>query len=116
MVTDGTVAEPVADAEAEPEAADVVVELDEDEQPAATRARAAARATQPSRGKRRNLPPPCEREPRPPSLLSPSVIPPYPFQVKASEYADAGTRLDLATPSEAVGPSAGRPRLPFIRP
>jgi len=31
-------------------------ELDEDEQPAATRARAAARASQPSLGKRRNLP------------------------------------------------------------
>jgi len=54
MLTDGTVAEPVADAEADEE--DVVDELDEDEQPAATRARAAARATQPSRGKRRNLP------------------------------------------------------------
>jgi hypothetical protein len=74
MLTDGTVAEPllVADAEAAGEdAAGVEVdELDEDEQPAAIRAPAAARATQPSLGKRRNLP-----ESRPPSLLLPSVIP-----------------------------------------
>src|SRR6266516_4730170 len=65
MFTDGTVVEPPV---ADDEAAGVDV-LDEDEQPAAIRARAAARATQPSRGKRRNLPSPCEREPRPPSLL-----------------------------------------------
>jgi len=77
MLTDGTVAEPVADAEADEE--DVVDELDEDEQPAPTRARAAARATQPSRGKRRNVPSPCERESRPPLLLSPSVISPIPL-------------------------------------
>jgi hypothetical protein len=64
MFTAGTVAEPVADDEAA--GAD---ELDEDEQPAAIRARTAAAATQPSRGKRRNLPSPCEREPPPPSLL-----------------------------------------------
>ena len=75
MVTAGTEAEPVADAEPEADGADEVDELDEDEQPAAARARAAAAATQPSRGKRRNLPSPCEREPRPPSLLLPSVIP-----------------------------------------
>jgi hypothetical protein len=86
MVTDGTVVEPLAVDEAVEDAgADEVDELDEDEQPAAVRAKAAARATQPSRGKRRNLPPPCEREPRPLSLLSPSVIPPYPFRVKAPE-------------------------------
>jgi hypothetical protein len=118
MLTDGTVAEPAAgdEAAAEDAGADEVDELDEDEQPAAVRARAAATATQAARGKRRNLPSPCEREPRPPSLLSPSVIPPYPFQVKASEYADAGTCLDGAAPSAAVGPSAGRPRVSFIRP
>ena len=78
MLTDGTVAEPpVADAEPDEDAAgaDELDELDELEQPAAIRARVAARATQPSRGKRRNLPSPCEREPRPPSLLLPSVIP-----------------------------------------
>jgi hypothetical protein len=69
MFTDGTVVEPV-DAD-DPD----VVELDEgdeddpDEHPAAIRARAAARATQPSRGIRRNLPSPGERESRPPSLL-----------------------------------------------
>jgi hypothetical protein len=67
MFTAGTVAEPVADDEAA--GADELEELDEDEQPAAIRARTAAAATQPSRGKRRNLPSPCEREPRPPSLL-----------------------------------------------
>jgi hypothetical protein len=83
MLTAGTVAELVADADGDE--VDVVVELDEDEQPAPIRARAAARATQPSRGKRRSLPSPCEREPRPPSLLSPSVIALYPFRVKAPE-------------------------------
>src|SRR5215472_9740249 len=79
MLTDGTAVEPAAadDAGAEDAGVDEVDELDEDEQPAAVRARAAPRATQPSRGKRRNLPS------RPPPLLSPSVIPPYPFQVKA---------------------------------
>jgi hypothetical protein len=66
MLTGGTVVEPPV---AEPDAAGGVDVLDEDEQPAAIKARAAARATQPSRGKRRNLPSPCEREPRPPSLL-----------------------------------------------
>src|SRR6516225_3973710 len=79
MLTDGTVVEPLADAEADEDdvaaGADELEELDELEQPAAIRARVAARATQPSRGKRRNLPSPCGREPRPPSLLLPSVIP-----------------------------------------
>ena len=80
MLTDGTVAEPVAVDEADEDAgADELDELDEDEQPAAARARAAARATQPSRGKRRNVPSPCERESRPPLLLSPSVISPIPL-------------------------------------
>jgi hypothetical protein len=64
MFTFGTVVEPPV---GEPDAAGGVDVLDE--QPAAIRARAAARATQPSRGKRRNLPSPCEREPRPPSFL-----------------------------------------------
>jgi hypothetical protein len=68
MFTAGIVAEPpVADDEAA--GADELEELDEDEQPAAIRARTAAAATQPSRGKRRNLPSPCEREPPSPSLL-----------------------------------------------
>jgi hypothetical protein len=67
MFTAGTVAEPVAD---DDEAGGVdVLDEDEDEQPAAIRARTAAAATQPSRGKRRNLPSPCGRESRPPSLL-----------------------------------------------
>jgi hypothetical protein len=56
MLTAGTEAEPLADAEADEEDVDVVDELDEDEQPAPTKARAAARATQPSPGKRRSLP------------------------------------------------------------
>ena len=77
MLTDGTVAEPVADAEAEPDEVevDVVDELDEDEQPAATRATAAARATQPSRGKRRNVPslPLLLLHTRIPHTLSPNI-------------------------------------------
>jgi hypothetical protein len=87
MLTAGTEAEPLAagDEAGEDAGVDEVDELDEDEQPAAVRARAAARATQPSRGKRRNLLSPCAREARPPCLLSPSVIPPYPFRVKAPE-------------------------------
>jgi hypothetical protein len=68
MFTAGTADEPVvADELAEDPV--VVEELDEDEQPAAVRARAAATASQPSLGKRRNLPSPCVREYRPPSLL-----------------------------------------------
>src|SRR6516162_4863408 len=79
MLTDGTVVEPLAGDEAaevaEAAGADELDELHELHQPAAIRARVAARATQPSRGKRRNVPSPCGREPRPPSLLLPSVIP-----------------------------------------
>jgi hypothetical protein len=79
MLTAGTVAEPpVAEAD-EDVADDGADEDDEDAHPAATRARAAAAATQPSRGKRRDVPSPCEQEPRPPSFLSPSVIPHTPF-------------------------------------
>jgi len=78
MLTAGTVAEALAAGD-EAGAADELDELDDDEQPAAIRARAAARATQPSRGKRRNLPSPCERESRPPPLLLPSIIP-YAFR------------------------------------
>jgi hypothetical protein len=55
MLTAGTAAEPVADADPDADA-DGADELDEDEQPAATNATAAARASQPSLGKRRNLP------------------------------------------------------------
>jgi hypothetical protein len=57
---DGIVFEPL-------DVVDVDDELD-DEQPAATRA-ATARATQPSRRERLNVPWPCEREYQPPSLL-----------------------------------------------
>jgi hypothetical protein len=63
---DGTVAE--LD-EVELAEADEVDVLAEDEQPAAARARAAPRATQPILWKRRDLPSPCLREYRPPSLL-----------------------------------------------
>jgi len=69
MFTAGTVAELVADADADAEELDELDEdeLDEDEQPAAIRARAAARATQPTLGKRRKY--------RPPSLLLLTRIP-----------------------------------------
>src|SRR5262252_6547413 len=64
MVTFGIVLEPLgADDE------------DDDPQPAAIRLATAARPTQPARRERRNVPPPCERERRPPSLLLPSPIP-----------------------------------------
>jgi hypothetical protein len=68
MPTDGTVVEPAADDEpAEAGALEELDELDEDEQPAAVRARAAPRATQPILGRRREF--------RPPSLLLLSRIP-----------------------------------------
>src|SRR5262249_15599049 len=57
---------------------------DDDPQPAATRLATATRPTQPARRERRNMPPPCERERRPPLLLSPSPIP-HPFHPKAPE-------------------------------
>jgi hypothetical protein len=44
---------------------------DDDPQPAAIRLATAARPTQPTRRERRNVPPPCERKRRPPSLLLP---------------------------------------------
>jgi hypothetical protein len=75
MLTAGTVAEPVAEPVADVDAAGAD-ELDEDEQPAATRARAAARASQPSLGKRRNLPslPSLLLLTRIPQTLSPECI------------------------------------------
>ena len=75
MLTDGTAAEPVADADPDADAAGAD-ELDEDEQPAATRARAPARASQPSLGKRRNLPslPSLLLLTRIPDTLSPECI------------------------------------------
>jgi hypothetical protein len=57
--------DPVADALGELDELDELDEL----QAAAVSARAAARPAKPSRRKRRNAPPPCEREPLPPSLL-----------------------------------------------
>jgi hypothetical protein len=68
MLTDGTVTEPAA-VDDEPDEAGALDEDDEaeDEQPAAARARAAARATKPILGKRRKY--------RPPSLLLLTRIP-----------------------------------------
>jgi hypothetical protein len=66
---DGTVAELDEVELAEADEPDEVDVLAEDEQPAAARARAAPRATQPILWKRRDLPSPCVREYRPPSLL-----------------------------------------------
>src|SRR5215831_12390125 len=100
MLTDGTVAEPVADAEAD--GADELDELDEDEQPAATMARPAARATQPSRGKRRNLPSPCERESRAPSLLLPSIIP-YALSLNAPNKSTRDTTIHNRAPALLSG-------------
>src|SRR6516164_1771525 len=104
MLTDGTVVEPLADAEAVDEAGAAVEldELDEDEQPAAIRPRAAARATQPSRGKRRNLPPPCERESRPPSLLLPSIIP-YALSLNAPNKSTWDTTIHNRAPALLSG-------------
>jgi len=91
---DGIVAEPLvagldeaaADAEAAEDAEDV-----DDEQPAATTAAAAARTTQPSRGRGLNVPWPCEREGHAPCPLLPVSIP-YPFRRNAFGYADARHR------------------------
>src|ERR1700757_2514054 len=73
MLTGGTVAEPVDEAEAEAEELDELDKLDE-LQAAAVRARS-PRPTQPSRRKRRNVPSPCVREYRPPLLLLLTRIP-----------------------------------------
>jgi hypothetical protein len=90
MLTVGTVALVVG--EADVAGADVagVVELDElgeldDEHPAAARARTAARATQRSRGRR-----------LPPSFLLPTRIP-YPFRQNVPEYA-TGHTIQLMCP------------------
>jgi len=101
MLTAGTVAEALAAGD-EAGAADELDELDEDEQPAAIRARAAARATQPSRGKRRNLPSPCERESRPPSLLLPSIIP-YALSLNAPNKSTWDTTIHNRAPALLSG-------------
>jgi hypothetical protein len=99
MPTAGTVAEPVADPEAEG-----LVELDEDdededEQPAAIRARAAAAATQPTLGKRRNVPSPCVREYRPPSLLLLTRIP-HTLSPECTGISRPGHQCGTGVPSE----------------
>src|SRR5215472_9765805 len=100
MLTFGTVAEPVADGDEA--AAGGVVVLDEDEQPAAISPRAAARATQPSRGKRRNVPSPCERESRPPSPLLPSIIP-YNLSLNAPNKTTRDTTIHNRAPALLTG-------------
>jgi hypothetical protein len=101
MLTDGTVAELADDdeAEAEVEALDELDELDEDEQPAAIRARAAATATQPSLGKRRNVPSPCVREDRPPLLLLLTRIP-HTLSPECIRISRPGHRYSRGVPSE----------------
>jgi hypothetical protein len=100
MLTGGTVAEPLVDAEAdaEPEELDELDEL-EDEQPAASRARAAAAATQPTLGKRRNLPSPCVREYRPPSLLLLTRIP-HTLSPECTGISRPGHQCSTGVPSE----------------
>src|SRR5215472_9928051 len=104
MLTDGTVVEPAAagDEADEVDVAAGVDVLDEDEQPAAIRPRAAARATQPSRGKRRNLPSPCERESRPPPLLLPSIIP-YALSLNAPNKSTRDTTIHNRAPALLSG-------------
>jgi len=99
MLTGGTVAEPVADPEAEDEELDELDELDEDEQPAATRARAAARASQPTLGKRRNVPSRCVREYRPPSLLLLTRIP-HTLSPECTGISRPGHQCSTGVPSE----------------
>jgi hypothetical protein len=100
MPTGGTVAEPVADPEAEGLVElDELDEDDEDEQPAATRARAAARATQPTLGKRRNVPSPCVREYRPPSLLLLTRIP-HTLSPECTGISRPGHQCSTGVPSE----------------
>jgi hypothetical protein len=99
MLTAGTVAEAAADeAGAEDAGAEELDEL-EDEQPAAVRARAAATATQVSRGKRRNLPPPCERESQPPSLLLLTRIP-HTLSYEDTRISRPGHRCSRGVPAE----------------
>jgi hypothetical protein len=99
MPTDGTVAE-ADDVDDEPvEADELDDELDEDEQPAAVRARAAARASQPTLGKRRNVPSPCVREYRPPSLLLLTRIP-HTLSPECTRISRPGHRWSSGVPSE----------------
>jgi hypothetical protein len=72
--TDAEPLDPVADALAELDELDELDEL----QAAAVSARAAARPANPSRRKRRNVLPPCEREPQAPIGLLPILNPHIP--------------------------------------
>ena len=99
MLTDGTVAEPVADAEADELDEDELDEDDEDEQPAAIRARAATTASQPTLGKRRNVPSPCVREYRPPLLLLLTRIP-HTLSPECIRISRPGHRYSRGVPSE----------------
>src|SRR4029077_14801725 len=99
MPTDGTVAEPVADPVAEAEEPDEDDEDVEDEQPAAIRARAAARASQPTLGRRRNVPSPCVREYRPPLLLLLTRIP-HTLSPECTGISRPGHRCGTGVPSQ----------------
>jgi hypothetical protein len=81
----------VLDEDAEGDVAGVdaggVDDVADDEQPAATTAATAARATQPNRGRRVNVPWPCERGGHPLCPLLPCAIP-DPFRHNALGYAD----------------------------
>src|SRR5579862_1009730 len=100
MLTDGTVAE--LDEDVELEEADEPDEVDvlaEDEQPAAATARAEAATTQPILGKRRDLPSPCVREYRPPSLLLLIRIP-HTLSPGCARISRPGHRWNSGVPSE----------------
>jgi hypothetical protein len=80
MLTFGIVFEPLGAVDVE----------DDDPQPAAIRLATAARPTQPARRERRNVPPPCGRERRPPSLLLPIPIP-TPLSPESTRIRQNGT-------------------------
>jgi hypothetical protein len=77
----------VLDEDAGADVAGADEDVADDEQPAATTAATAARATQPNRGRRVNVPWPCERGGHPLCPLLPSAIP-DPFRHNAFGYAD----------------------------
>src|SRR5215469_7614439 len=103
MLTFGIVLEPLA----------VGVDEDDDPQPAAIRLATAARPTQPARRECRNVPPPCERERRPPSLLLPSPIPTplSPENTRISGHCTTCSTCVSWISRTEVLPSAARPAL-----
>src|SRR5579871_383382 len=95
MLTCGIVFEPLAAA---------VEEVNDELQPAAIRLPTATRPTQPTARERRNVPPPCEREDRPPWRLLPSPIPQAPFLRKHLNNAES-----LHRPSSTLQPGQSDP-------